>query len=129
LNAAQLRKTSAEVVTEIDRLSDSLTDTEIAERLNKSGFLSGEGNYFHPVAVRRIRAAYNLKSRYDRFRDQGYLTSKEVAKLLKIKMHKFFELRDSGVVRGCATTCRKDLLYPPLSSKEIRKIQSMLKEK
>jgi DNA invertase Pin-like site-specific DNA recombinase len=129
LNAAQLRKTSPEVVKEIDRLSDSLTDTEIAERLNKRGFLSGEGNYFHPVAVRRIRAAYNLKSRYDRFRDKGYLTSKEVAKLLKVKMHKFFELRDSGVVRGCATTCRKDLLYPPLSSKEIKKIQSMLKEK
>jgi len=129
LNAAQLRKTSDVVVEKIDQLSDDYTDADIAKQLNQSGFRTGEGRYFDRIAISRIRSAYNLKSRYNRYREKGYLTSKEMAKFLRTSLHQFFRLRDDGVIVGYTTTSRKDLLYAPLSRKEVKKIQQVLQEK
>ena len=129
LSAPQLRKNSNQVVREIDRLSDDHTDVEIASLLNAGGFRTVEGKYFCPIAVRRTRAAYKIKSRYDRYRAKGYLTSKEMASVLRTTSYQFFRLRDEGLIVGVATTCRKDLLYSPLSQKEVKKLQFVLKER
>lgn len=127
LNATQLRKHSAAVVKEIDRLSDEHTDAEIAKLLNAQGFRTVEEKYFCPVAIQRTRSAYKIKSRYDRLRDKGYLTTKEMAKILKTTSYHFFQLRDEGLIVGVAATSRKDLLYPPPSKKEVKRIQALLK--
>jgi hypothetical protein len=67
-----------EVVREIDRLLDEHTNNEIAEILNGKSLLSGQGKTFDGRRVNKVRLAYNLKSRYMRLRDRGYLTTKEL---------------------------------------------------
>ena len=64
---------------EIDRLLDHHTNCQVAAILNQNGFKSGTGKPFHGNRILKIRRAYGLKSRYDRLREAGMLTRKELA--------------------------------------------------
>jgi hypothetical protein len=77
-------KTPPEGVAEIDRLLDSYTDRQVAEKLNEQGLRSGKGNMFHSKMIADIRKAYDLKSRYFRLCEFGLLTVKEMATKLKV---------------------------------------------
>jgi hypothetical protein len=83
--AWMLRQTSPTVVAEIDQLLSRYTDGETAEMLNRKGLTSGEGKRFHGTMVARIRAAYDLRSRYDRLRARGMLDVREIAKCFDVK--------------------------------------------
>ena len=78
------RKTSPEVVEEIDRLFDEHTDGEIASILNERGFVSGCGKAFQARRVQKIRRAYRLKTRYTRLHEKAWLNLGEVSKKLGI---------------------------------------------
>ncbi|NQU62946.1 MAG: recombinase family protein [SAR324 cluster bacterium] len=75
----ELGKTDQKTVQQIDRLLSEHTYLEIAAILNESGVLSGQGNVFDSRRVNKTRLAYGLKNRYQRLREQGYLTAKEAA--------------------------------------------------
>jgi hypothetical protein len=76
--------TPAEVVTEIDRLLDHHTETELAGILNERGIRSGDGKPFNSRTVARVRRKYQLKPRYDRLREKGLLTIEEMADRLRL---------------------------------------------
>jgi DNA invertase Pin-like site-specific DNA recombinase len=76
--------TNPETVREIDRLLDQHTYLEIATILNERGVSSGQGNEFGGRRINKTRLAYGLKNRYQRLREQGYLTAKEAAQKLGI---------------------------------------------
>jgi len=84
LSAGEERKTSPQVLAEIDRLLDDHTDAEIATVLNTRGLLSGCSNTFDGVRVRRLRQRRRLKSRLTRLREQGWLTLSEIAATLGV---------------------------------------------
>jgi hypothetical protein len=71
--------TDSKVVSEIDRLLDHHTNSQVADILNQTGFKSGTGKPFHGNRISKIRRAYGLKSRYERLREAGMLTRKELA--------------------------------------------------
>jgi len=71
--------TDSKVVVEIDRLLEDYTNSEVAAILNQRGFKSGMGKAFHGNRISKIRRAYGLKSRYERLREAGMLTRKELA--------------------------------------------------
>ncbi len=77
-----LRKTSEQVVAEIDRLLDHHTCGEVAALLNQQGLLSGSGQTFHADRVQYLCKAYRLKPRLQRLREAGLLTLDEIAALL-----------------------------------------------
>jgi len=81
----ELKQTDQRVVQEIDHLLNHYTISEIAQKLNEQGFCSGWGKRFHPTMVARLCSSYQLKSRYDRLREQGLLTAEELAATLNIK--------------------------------------------
>src|SRR5215510_1158280 len=72
-----MRRTSPDVVAEIDRLLDDHTDAEIAKLLNERGLTSGTGKPFHGLIVARIRDEYDLTNRYARLRARGFLDKRE----------------------------------------------------
>jgi len=76
--------TEAEVVEEIVRLLANYTYGEIATILNDRGFASGQGKTFDGRRINVIRRAYGLQSRYERLREAGLLTAKELAEKLGI---------------------------------------------
>ena len=81
----RLRRTPPAVVAQIDALRDHHTDAQIAQILNhQRGLVSGDGKRFHAGMVSGLALRYRLKSRYDRMREAGLLTSSEIADLLGV---------------------------------------------
>jgi hypothetical protein len=85
LSSYEERRTSPEVVAEIDRLIDEHIDGDIAEILNSRGFESGCGKAFDARRVHVIRRAYGLRSRYTRLREQGWLNLREISEKLGLR--------------------------------------------
>jgi DNA invertase Pin-like site-specific DNA recombinase len=79
-----LRRTRREIVVEIDRLLAEHTDAGVAEQLNARGLATNFGAPFTAQRVEYIRRTYGLRSRYERLRDQGFLTLPEMAQRLGI---------------------------------------------
>ena len=114
--AAQLRKTSPEVVAEVDRLLDTLTEGQIAAELNQRGYRSGTGGTFALKNVWKIRQAYHLKSRYARLREAGMLSMKELATRLGVCTATINRWRRHGLLRPHAYNDKNQFLYEPMEA-------------
>ncbi|MCP4202965.1 MAG: recombinase family protein [bacterium] len=100
LSAWQQRKTSPQLVAEIDRLLDHHTESEIARSLAEEGRLSPTGLPFTPQIVCTIRKSYRLKRRYHRLRDAGYLTLAEWARMLHVGQERLARWRERGFFKA-----------------------------
>ena len=92
--------TDSKVVAEIDRLLDLHTNSQVASILNQRGFTSCAGKPFHGNRISKIRRAYGLKSRYERLRDKGILTRKELAREQEVHQWTITKWRISGRVKA-----------------------------
>lgn len=129
LTAWELRTTPAEIVAEIDRLTDCHTDKEIVQILNERGALSGCGQRFNSRIIARVRREYKLKSRYDRLREKGLLTLQEMSVRLEIDPHTVITWRNHGLLRGYPANDRDDWLYEDPGPDPPRKAQGVKLEK
>lgn len=111
-SAWQMRQTPQQMVVKIDRLLDSHTDGQIASILNDRGHISGGGKAFNRFIVQRIRRKYGLKSRYQRLRDAGMLTIKEVADRLHVHEKTIKNWRDHGLLLAVPFNDKNECLYP-----------------
>ncbi|MDA3787333.1 MAG: recombinase family protein [Desulfobacula sp.] len=92
--------TDSKVVAEIDRLLEHHTNCQVASILNESGFTSGKGKPFHGNRISKTWRAYGLKSRYERLRDKGMLTRKELAGKQNVHQGTITKWRIIGRVKG-----------------------------
>ena len=111
----ELRRHSAKLVTEVDRLIDQHTDKTIAAILNERGIRSCDNGDFHRLMIRNIRLAYGLKSRYERLRVLGYLTAEEIAVQLGIAVSTVKGWRYKGWLQAVAYNDKPQYLYAPPS--------------
>jgi hypothetical protein len=117
LNACQKRKTDAGIVGEIDRLLDEYTAAEIAQLLNARQLRTVEDQPFTPAAIDRLVQNYQLRSRYVRLREQGYVTLAEVAARHGISCSEAWRRRKQGRLPGLAYGENRYLYQsPPVSS-------------
>ena len=100
LRCWELRQIDAEVLKEIDRLMDEHTSNEIAAILDQRNLLSGCGNSFDGYRVRRLAKYHGLKSRYDRLRERGLLTLKEMAEKLDVSTSTVKRRRAMGLLQS-----------------------------
>ncbi len=113
LPAWALRKTSPEVVAEVDRLLDDYTEAQIARLLTERGFRSGTGQAINPMMVSRVRQRYRLAPRYQRLRDRGLLTMAEVARTFGICLATAKVWRRAGLLRAHAYNDKPQYLFEP----------------
>ena len=106
-------QTAPKVIEEIDRLLNECTDTEIAARLNRTGFKSGKGGSFTARVVARLRRQYQLKNRYVRLREAGMLTQDEIAVELGINPSTVRVWRNHGLVLAYPYNAKNECLYEP----------------
>jgi hypothetical protein len=125
MTAWELRTTPAEIVAEIDRLTDQHTDKQIVKLLNERGALSGCGQRFNSRIVARLRREYQLKPRYDRLRDQGLLTLEEISARLDINPKCVVTWRTNGLLLGYPVNDRDDWLYEDPGPNPPRKAQGV----
>ncbi len=119
----QQRVTPSTVVQEIDHLLDDHTAAQIADILNARGMTPGAGASFHPQLVARLARTYRLKPRYDRLRERGMLTMREMADELQVTPHTVKIWLRSGLLRGHAYNDKNESLYEPLRDDAPRKTQ------
>lgn len=129
LTAWELRTTPAEIVSEVDRLTDQYTDKQIVQILNQRGALSGCGQRFNSRIIARVRRDYSLKPRYDRLREKGLLTLEEMSARLEINPHCVVAWRNHGLIRGYPVNDRDDWLYEDPGPNPPRKAQGVKLEK
>lgn len=90
-SSAQQVKTPSATVALVDKLLDDYIYAEIADRLNASGLRPGgsarpgrQNRRFCEKRVAYLVHTYGLRSRYERLRDRGLLTKREMAEHLGI---------------------------------------------
>ena len=103
--------TDPAVIKQIDELLNSYTLKKIAEILNERGYKSGTGRPFDSKLVGSIRANYGLKTRYARLRNEGKLTVKEMADLLKVSIGTVINWKNKGLVKAYPFNDKNSCLY------------------
>jgi DNA invertase Pin-like site-specific DNA recombinase len=99
LPIAQIRRTKAEIVAEIDALLNEHCDREVVEILNQRGHRTWQNQPFTPKKIEYIRRVYHLKTRFCRLREQGLLTAKEMSSILGVSNTTVYEWARSGLLR------------------------------
>jgi len=104
-SSAQQVRTEPKIVELVDRLLNDHVYSEIADLLNERGLRPGgsarsgrEADRFTAKRVAYLVHRYGLRSRYDRLRDRGMLTQKELADRLGIHEHTVVAWAQHGIV-------------------------------
>ena len=119
-------KTKPDLLETINRLLDQATDAAVAAQLNQQGIRSALGRPFTARRVASIRRNYKLKTRYQRLRETGLMTSKEIAQQLKVCTQTVQVWRDHGLLRAHTYSDKGECLYePPPSDNPPKKQQGL----
>ena len=105
------RRTGAETIREIDELLDRHTEGQVAPALHRRGWVTSCGRPFNTWRIRRLEPTHNLKSRYDRLREQGLLTIEEMAGLLDCPTQLVYPWRYLGLIEGVCVNDLGERLY------------------
>jgi excisionase family DNA binding protein len=102
-------KTPAEIVELVDRLLDHHIYDEIAGALNARGLRPGGSAWpgrsdaqFTGKRVQYVVHTYSLRSRFDRLRDRGLLTKKEIASRLGVHESTLTRWVEHGIIKAHA---------------------------
>jgi hypothetical protein len=123
LPIAQIRKTKADVVAEIDTLLDRYCDREVAEVLNRQGKRTWQDEPFNLKKIAHIRQAFNLKCRYSRLRARGMLTAKEMSSRHSVTITTINAWGREGLLKKHRYDNVRRCLYEPLDQNAILKGQ------
>jgi DNA invertase Pin-like site-specific DNA recombinase len=123
LPIAQIRKTKADVVAEIDTLLDRYCDREIAEVLNRLGKRTWQDEPFNLKKIAHIRQAFNLKCRYSRLRARGFLTAREMSSRHGVTITTINAWGREGLLKKHRYDNVRRCLYEPLDQNAILKGQ------
>ena len=110
---ALVRKTQPQVVQLIDELLQTCTDAEVAHRLNQLGHRNWRGDSFTHKKVRLVRISYGLKSRFQRLREHGMLTSGELARRFGVCPTTVNHLGQQGILKRHTYDSDHRYLYEP----------------
>lgn len=107
------RRTPSEALRLIDRLLEDHTEEEVAKILNRQGVRPGVRGAFARRQVQSLRAAYDLRSRWERLRARGLLTRQEMAARHHACVETISRWRREGKVKGHLLDETPTHLYEP----------------
>jgi DNA invertase Pin-like site-specific DNA recombinase len=108
--------TPQERVQMVDDLLDEYTDEQVAAILNERGLHPGKGGVFHGRIIGNIRRSYGLKNHYDRLREAGMLTDRELASRLGVNAKTVRQWCKAGLLRGYLGNDKGVYLFEPPGS-------------
>ena len=111
---AELRKSPAQLVAEVDRLLDDYTHGQIAAILTHKGKRTVDGTPLSRLNIRYIQQAYGLVPRYERLRNRGMLTLSELAEQLGVACGTVKNWNQAGFLRSHLYNDRNDCLFEPM---------------
>jgi len=121
LSYCESHKQNPAMVAEMDRLLNDYNYADVARILNENGFKTGDGLPLTSTIVGYVRTAYGLKSRFDRLRERGMLTTSEIAKACGVSTNTIGHWRQKGLIRSHAINARNQFLFEDPGPKPPRK--------
>lgn len=109
----QMRVTNAEVRQMISTLLDEYTDSRIAQTLNERGMVTGAGEVFDHQSVKWIRHTNKLRSLKQRLIENGWVSNREMCKLLNSSRDKINKKRIEGELNARLCNDNGEWLYWP----------------
>jgi len=122
-SAWALRKTKPEIIHEIDHLLDERTESQIAAELNERGWHTSAERPFTMSIVHRLRHAHHLRSRPERLRGKGWLTTKQIASQIGCKPNLVKYWRQQGLLQGIRLNDKEEYLYEPPRADMVEQIK------
>ena len=124
LTVGQQRKTKPEILAEIDRLLDTMTDSQIAAELNQRGRCCSVNHHpFTARAVLVLRCNHKLTSRADRLRAKGLLNTWEMAQILETKPNLVDYWREQELLLGVRLNDKNEYMYERPNSDRVQTIK------
>ena len=124
LTVGEVRRTKAEILAEVDRLIERMTDSEIADQLNQHGWRCSVNHQpFTARAVMILRWAHKLISRVDRLRAKGLLDTYQMAELIGTKPNLVDYWRQQGLLQGVRVNDKMEYLYERPDADAVQTIQ------
>jgi DNA invertase Pin-like site-specific DNA recombinase len=114
-----LSRTRPEVIEEIDSLLGEHDYKGISDILNQRGFRSGDGLMFNVHIVGRICADSGLKTRHQRLREKGLVTTKELAHSLRVRELTITHWRRQRRIIGHRSNYRNEILYETPTAEQV----------
>ena len=99
------------MVEALDKLLETCNDAQAAEQLNKSGHRNWKGEEFTGKRVSFVRRTYQLKSRYARLRERGFINATEMSSRLGIAQTTVYEWARDGLLQREAWASGKKCLF------------------
>lgn len=126
-SSAQQVTTPTPIVELVDKLLDDHTYPEIADLLHEKGLRPGgaarrgkQGARFNSLRVAYLAHSYGLRSRYDRLRERGMLTMKEITARLGIHEATVVRWAQHGIVTRHAYNAHAYLYEDPGSNPPVK---------
>ncbi|MBU4313169.1 MAG: recombinase zinc beta ribbon domain-containing protein [Actinobacteria bacterium] len=116
LPICEVRKTRADIVRQVDELTENYIPSEIAAILNKKGYRAWNGNMFNLRTINRIIRTYGIKRRHKRLRDKGCLSLREKMLETNFSQAQIMQMRNEGKIVFYRVTDRDEYLYEPCNS-------------
>jgi Recombinase/Recombinase zinc beta ribbon domain len=111
LSHCESHKQNPAMIAAMDRLLEGHNYADTARILNENGFKTGDGLPLSSIAVGYVRKAYGLKSRFERLRERGMLTTSEIAQACGVSIKTISAWRQKGLIRAHAVNDRAQFLF------------------
>jgi hypothetical protein len=117
----RVRKTSPEVLRQLEQLLETCSDREAATHLNSLGYRDWQAQCFTAKKVCGVREHCGLKSRFERLRARGCLTAGEMARTLGLCVGTVQIMGRNGVLTRQYYSSGERCLYEPLNGAVYRR--------
>lgn len=105
------RITPEGVIDRIKQLSTNCTPKQIVDILNREGHTTGTKQKFDLIKLQHITSDYGIKTYYGHLREEGKLTSKEVAKMFGICTTTAIQWHKAGLLKGYVVNDKGEYLF------------------
>jgi DNA invertase Pin-like site-specific DNA recombinase/DNA-binding XRE family transcriptional regulator len=115
VHVGDLRRTDQAVIKRIDELLEECGEEEAVERLNQEDLRTGTDLPFTRNRLHKLRCRYGIRSRYQRLRERGLWTRKEMAEHLGVHPSTIRQWYEAGLLEAhpCGGPASKRLYEPP----------------
>jgi DNA-binding transcriptional regulator YiaG len=107
----KIHQTSTEVIEQIREMAPTKTNGEIADKLNQQQLRSGTGLSFTGRRIKVLRRDFDIAGVYENLREQGFLTTQELADQIGIHPKTVKNWRKAGILKSRAYNDRGMALY------------------
>jgi len=127
VSGRQARRTQPELLKEIDRLLDQMTEAQVAQEFNARDCRTSLKRPFSAKRVKGLCHDHSLKSHQQRLQEKGLLGARAIAELLGTKPPLVDYWRQRGLLKGVPLNERNEYVYERPDLEMVKQIKMRIR--